>query len=198
MKNKKILRKKIYALKLNCLSKYRIGLEISFYIYKFLTILVKEKINIGLISSFSDEIRMNYIAFLLIHLKFIILIPFWKKRKQFEFYKIVPKSYINKFNKGIKMLNYSLTWLIINIKNLKILLIPAITYDIYGYRLGRGLGFYDIILKYISKSSSKKSYPFGIIINKKITSIIPTKKYDYKVNIICSSNKGIIKTLNPF
>jgi len=198
MNNKKILRKKIQSISQSYYLNYRTGLQLSFYIYKFLTILKNKKITIAIIASFIDEIKIYPISTLLNKLKFFILIPFWNNKNNFNLYKLVPKSYVNKFNKGIVMLNYSMPWMNINIKKSVILLIPGLIYDIYGYRLGRGMGFYDKIIKYLLTLSNRNPKLLGIIINKNIKSIIPIKIYDYKINTICSSNKGILKILDPF
>lgn len=198
MKNKKRIRIKIKNENLSHYSYHRMGLEISFYLYKYLTILINIKITIAIIASFINEIKIKPLSTLLNKFKFFILIPFWNNEKKINLFKIVPQSYINKFNKGIAMLKYSMPWLNININKSTILLIPAVSYDIYGCRLGKGMGFYDNIIKYLLKSLVKKTPLLGIIINTRIKSIIPIKTHDHSINIICSSKKGIIKLLNPF
>ena len=57
-------------------------------------------------------------------------------------------------------------------------LIPALGYDLEGYRLGRGKGYYDRLL---AKSSAHK---MGIITTKRLIAAIPHDKHDIPVDTI--------------
>lgn len=58
--------------------------------------------------------------------------------------------------------------------------IPAIAFDIRGFRLGKGKGHYD---KYLQKNQSKK---VGLIDHSKILEFIPNEDHDQKMDIIIS------------
>lgn len=59
-----------------------------------------------------------------------------------------------------------------------LIFLPAIAYDIRGYRIGRGKGHYD---RYLYKSNAIK---VGLIENKKLLEYIPNEEHDQPVDII--------------
>jgi 5-formyltetrahydrofolate cyclo-ligase len=59
-----------------------------------------------------------------------------------------------------------------------LIFLPAIAYDIRGYRLGRGKGHYD---RYLYESNATK---VGLIENKKLIEYIPNEEHDQPVDII--------------
>lgn len=61
-----------------------------------------------------------------------------------------------------------------------LIFIPAITFDVRGYRLGRGKGHYD---KYLSNSNATK---IGLIENRKILEFIPDEEHDQRMDFIIS------------
>ena len=61
-----------------------------------------------------------------------------------------------------------------------LIFIPAIAYDIRGYRLGRGRGHYD---KYLAESNATK---IGLIENVNILEFIPNEDHDQKMDFIIS------------
>lgn len=63
-----------------------------------------------------------------------------------------------------------------------LILIPAIAFDLRGYRLGRGKGHYD---KYFSHHDATK---IGVIQNEKIIEYIPEEMHDKKMDVIISQD----------
>lgn len=61
-----------------------------------------------------------------------------------------------------------------------LLFIPAIAFDVRGYRLGRGKGHYD---KYLAKNNIIK---VGLIENKRLLEYIPNEDHDQKMDVIIS------------
>lgn len=61
-------------------------------------------------------------------------------------------------------------------------IIPGISFDLHGNRLGRGKGYYDRLLPGI------KAYKIGICFAFQITEKIPTEPHDSKMNLIITEN----------
>lgn len=77
---------------------------------------------------------------------------------------------------------------IIKPKNIDLILVPGLVFDLSGHRIGYGGGYYDKWLKYLD---IKKR--IGLAFSFQVTKRIPYSKYDLKVNKIVTE-KGIIKT----
>ena len=82
-----------------------------------------------------------------------------------------PKSYCKRFDKSIE-------------KGPTILLVPALSFDRHGYRLGYGKGFYD---RYIDK---KLMTAVGIIYSDCIENELPKGRYDLAVDFMVT-DKGV-------
>jgi 5-formyltetrahydrofolate cyclo-ligase len=72
-----------------------------------------------------------------------------------------------------------------NVKNLDVVLVPAIALTIKGYRLGYGFGFYDGYL------SGKKSKKIGLSYAKQVLKSFPHDDHDVKMDCIVTED-GII------
>ncbi len=66
-----------------------------------------------------------------------------------------------------------------------ICIVPALAYDLSGFRLGYGKGYYDRYL------SSKEITKVGVVYNSFITKNLPRGRYDLSVDLIVT-DKGII------
>ena len=64
----------------------------------------------------------------------------------------------------------------------KLIFVPALAFDIRGYRLGRGRGHYD---KYLAKHDITR---IGICPNHKILEYLPKEKHDQRMNFIISED----------
>lgn len=63
-----------------------------------------------------------------------------------------------------------------------VLIVPGLAFDIKGYRLGYGKGYYDRFL------SENKILTVGFCYNKFIVNELPINQFDKKVEYICSEN----------
>ncbi|MBP8934817.1 MAG: 5-formyltetrahydrofolate cyclo-ligase [Prevotella sp.] len=62
-------------------------------------------------------------------------------------------------------------------KNIDVAVVPGMSFDANGNRLGRGKGYYDRFLKYIPQA-----YKIGICFNFQKVDIVPTEKTDIKMD----------------
>lgn len=75
-----------------------------------------------------------------------------------------------------------------NDKKNTVCIVPALSYNELGMRLGYGKGYYDRFL-----SENEKVYPIGLCYSKFIRNDIPTDKHDKPVKMIITEER-IIKT----
>lgn len=66
-----------------------------------------------------------------------------------------------------------------------LILVPAVAFDIRGYRLGYGGGFYDRLLK------DRISTAVGLAFDEQIVDEIPTEPFDQRVDIIITDRRSI-------
>jgi 5-formyltetrahydrofolate cyclo-ligase len=71
-----------------------------------------------------------------------------------------------------------------------IIIVPGIAFDIKGYRIGYGKGYYDRFL-----SKIKKGIKIGLTFDDLILNNLPKDPYDQKVDIIISEKKIIFTNL---
>jgi len=71
------------------------------------------------------------------------------------------------------------------VKNLDVVLVPAIVHTVEGYRLGYGFGFYDRYLK------DKKSKKIGLSYAKQVLKSFPYDNHDIKMDCIVTEDKII-------
>ena len=72
---------------------------------------------------------------------------------------------------------------IINTNKLELIIVPGIGFDLNGNRLGRGKGYYDKLL------TSYNGIKIGVCHDIQITDTIPVRKYDQKMNYLCTETK---------
>lgn len=82
----------------------------------------------------------------------------------------------------------------VDLKNIDLVIVPAVAYDIKGYRVGYGGGYYDRFLPEFY-NSNKNGKTIGLAYELQITDKIPANKFDQKVNFIITEER-IIKTCN--
>jgi 5-formyltetrahydrofolate cyclo-ligase len=75
---------------------------------------------------------------------------------------------------------------LIDPKQIEIVIIPGIVFDLKGYRIGYGKGYYDIFLKKI------KNLKIGLAFDFQIINKIPIEDFDVKLDLIITE-KRIIK-----
>jgi 5-formyltetrahydrofolate cyclo-ligase len=76
------------------------------------------------------------------------------------------------------------------VKNMDVIIVPAIALTKEGYRLGYGFGYYD---KYLS---SRKSRTIALCYSKQIIKSFPHSDHDIRIDCIVTEDKVIISDLN--
>ncbi|MGN0906210.1 MAG: 5-formyltetrahydrofolate cyclo-ligase [Bullifex sp.] len=62
-----------------------------------------------------------------------------------------------------------------------VIIVPALAYDHEGYRLGRGMGYYDRFL------SSHSIYSIGVTVKERVLETVFREKHDIRVNELVTS-----------
>ena len=176
------LRKKILKIreKIN-----KIGIQINFN--QVIKILKKEKINkknIGGYYPVNFEIDDLELLKKFKKNRFIISLPVIKKNFQMDFYKWSFSDPLNVNKFGIPEPEIK------NIVYPDILLIPLVAFDKNLNRLGYGGGYYDRLIKKLSKK--KKIIKIGLAITDQKIDKVPTNIYDQKLDYIVT-NKYVVK-----
>lgn len=76
---------------------------------------------------------------------------------------------------------------IVDVKKLDLVLMPGVTFDRNGNRLGYGLGYYDRFLAQLSPSTMIVALAYGF----QVVQTLPYEDYDQKVNLIITENETI-------
>ncbi len=71
----------------------------------------------------------------------------------------------------------------ISLNRLDLILVPGIAFDLNGYRLGRGKGYYDRLLAEASGPTC------GVAFDEQIVSQIPTEPHDVRLNCILTPTR---------
>ena len=154
---------------------------------QIIKILKKEKINKKVVGGYypvNFEIDDLSLLRKLEKKRFIISLPVIKKNFHMDFYKW-------SFSDSLKINKYGIPEP--EIKNIvypDILLIPLVAFDKNLNRLGYGGGYYDRLIKKLSKK--KKIIKIGLAITKQKIDKVPINVYDQKLDYIVT-NKYIIK-----
>jgi len=154
---------------------------------QIIKILKKEKINKKVVGGYypvNFEIDDLSLLRKLEKKKFIISLPVIKKNFHMDFYKW-------SFSDSLKINKYGIPEP--EIKNIvypDILLIPLVAFDKNLNRLGYGGGYYDRLIKKLSKK--KKIIKIGLAITKQKIDKVPINVYDQKLDYIVT-NKYIVR-----
>ncbi|MGI6555050.1 MAG: 5-formyltetrahydrofolate cyclo-ligase [Bacillota bacterium] len=76
---------------------------------------------------------------------------------------------------------------IVDVKKLDIVLVPGITFDRSGHRLGYGLAYYDRFLTQLSPST----IIIALVYSFQLVQTLPFEDHDQKVNLIITENEMI-------
>ena len=118
--------------------------------------------------------------------KKIIGLPRIIDSKRIAFFKIMEKSLEEiKFTKG----KYGILENVISdsiLKEMDLLIIPGIAFDLQGNRIGYGKGYYDRFL-----SSRKINYIIGLAFENQIIKKIPHTEYDIPVDLLFTEKRII-------
>ena len=66
-----------------------------------------------------------------------------------------------------------------------LVLVPGVAFDLFGYRLGRGMGFYDRLLAEVSGIKCGVAYDF------QLREDIPAEAHDVKVDFVLTPNRCV-------
>ncbi len=105
--------------------------------------------------------------------------------------KVLIPSQITDFENGIKYGAYNIREPKpdcspeINIKNIDVVIVPAVAYDINGFRLGYGGGFYDRFLENIREDA----VTIGIAFDLQIFDEVPKEPHDAQLDYIITESR---------
>ena len=154
---------------------------------QLIKILKKEKINKKIVGGYypvNFEIDDLTLLKKLEKKKFIISLPVIKKNFQMDFYKW-------SFSDLLKINKYGIPEPVVkNIVCPDILLVPLVAFDKNLNRLGYGGGYYDRLIKKLSKK--KNVLKIGLAFSIQKINKVPINAYDQKLDYIVT-NKNIIK-----
>ena len=154
---------------------------------QLIKILKKEKINKKIVGGYYPvNFEMDDLTLLkkLEKNKFIISLPVIKKNFQMDFYKW-------SFSDLLKINKYGIPEPVVkNIVCPDILLVPLVAFDKNLNRLGYGGGYYDRLIKKLSKK--KNILKIGLAFSIQKINKVPINAYDQKLDYIVT-NKNIIK-----
>src|SRR4030042_4428056 len=120
--------------------------------------------------------------------KKIVLPKVEKKRHRLMLYEIKDISELSPGYMGIPEPSLSGERLV-NLDDIKLVVIPGAAFDYSGNRLGYGAGYYDILL-----SEGKRKIPIiALAYEEQLVDLIPSEKHDVKVDMIVT-DKQVIKT----
>lgn len=74
----------------------------------------------------------------------------------------------------------------VSIESIDLMFIPGVVFDIYGNRIGHGMGYYDRLLK-----NSHTASHVGVAFELQLVDGIPAEAYDVKVNKIVTEERII-------
>ena len=144
--------------------------------------------NIMLYLDFNNEVQTDNLVNKLINLGKIVSSPITLKNEK----KLMPYEIVN-LKDGIKIGTYNIREpnieysTCINVKDLDIVIVPAVAYDESCYRLGYGGGFYDRFLETLSPDTKKVGIAFDFQIFKEI----PKEPHDAQLDFIITESRII-------
>ena len=178
--NKSEIRKKIFKIRKQNSSK---NFKIDFK--DILNFLKKSKTTgkiVGGYYPFNYEINTIDILKRFEKFNFKISLPKIKKNSQMDFFLWTTKSplSINKYGIPEPISN--------KVVYPSILLVPLVAFDRHLNRVGYGGGFYDIYIKKLKKT--KKIITIGLAFSFQKVKLVPTNKYDIKLDFIITNKKN--------
>jgi len=76
----------------------------------------------------------------------------------------------------------------LNITEVDLVLVPGLVFDVRGYRVGYGGGYYD---RLIAEASRQKTRFMGLAYDLQVTSLVPTSRYDQCLDGIVTERRVI-------
>lgn len=149
---------------------------------------IKESNNIMLYLDFNNEVQTDHLVRELLALGKIVSCPITIIKEK----KLIPSQIIN-FDTGIHIGAYGIrepkkeVSPPINIKDIDVVIVPAVAYDLDKYRLGYGGGFYDRFLEILREDA----ITIGIAFDMQIFKTIPIESHDTKLDYIITESRII-------
>ena len=147
---------------------------------------IKNAKNIMLYLDFNNEVSTDSLIKKLLNLGKIVSSPITLKEER----KLIP-SQITDLKNGIQYGAYNIREPkpecspAINIKDLDVVIVPAVAYDKNCYRLGYGGGFYDIFLENLRKDA----VTIGIAFDLQIFDEVPKEPHDAQLDYIVTESR---------
>lgn len=149
---------------------------------------VKKAKTIMLYLDFNNEVQTDDLINKLISLRKIVASPITLKEEK----KLIPTQITN-LKEGIKIGAYNIREpkpecsKAIDIKDLDVVIVPAVAYDTDCYRLGYGGGFYDRFLENLRPDAKT----IGIAFDLQIFDEVPKEPHDAQLDFIITESKII-------
>lgn len=184
--DKKTFRKHIMALRSQLTPKERLEAESTIFdILKHFDLYNNAK-NISSFVDFRDEISMTAINQSIIDSGRNLLLPYITPlTKEMQFYLVKDLSALERNTFGILEPNPEVHVLFDDLQ-IDCVLTPGVAFDVKGYRLGYGGGFYDRFFNRIEKAIPK----IGIAFDLQCVEALPVEHYDYPITHIITE-KGL-------
>lgn len=150
---------------------------------------IKKAKTIMLYLDFNNEVQTDDLINKLISLRKTVASPITLKEEK----KLIPTQ-ITDLKKGIKIGAYNIREPKlecshpIDIKDIDVVIVPAVAYDTNCYRLGYGGGFYDRFLENLRPDAKT----IGIAFDLQIFDEVPKEPHDAQLNFIVTESKTII------
>ena len=150
---------------------------------------IKKAKTIMLYFDFNNEVQTDNLINKLISLRKIVASPITLKEEK----KLIPTQ-ITDLKEGIKIGAYNIREpkpecsQAIGIKDLDVVIVPAVAYDTDCYRLGYGGGFYDRFLENLRPDAKT----IGIAFDLQIFDEVPKDPHDAQLDFIITESKIII------
>ena len=147
---------------------------------------IKEAKNIMLYLDFNNEVKTDELINKLISLRKIVSSPITLKEER-----ILIPCQITDLQNGIKIGTYGIREpkqvkaLEVDVKNLDVVIVPAVAYDKDCYRLGYGGGFYDRFLNRLRDDA----ITIGIAFDLQIFDSVPKEDHDAQLNYIITETQ---------
>ena len=105
--------------------------------------------------------------------------------------KNIEPSLINDFDNLLESRNFGMLEPIelikVNYKNIDLIIVPGVVFDLRGHRIGSGLGYYDKFLKKIPKA-----FKIGLAFDFQVVENIPNEVHDIPVDMIVTEKRIIV------
>ena len=186
MSEKQKLRKKFLAVRSKITSQDRKKASRKILKYLLSLQIMRGSNIVGLYASTGSEVETRSFIRELNRLKYQVCLPKVSAHNSLKFYQV--QSLKDCLPGKFKILEPKEDCSFVGIKNIEVVLVPGIVFDLQGHRLGYGKGFYDRLLKKIPEACR-----VGLSYKRNIVDELPVEDHDCPVDYIVSED-GILTT----